>query len=57
MDCRARGFPAPGPSGGEGISDELGVRLRSTSEVRKQLGQLMNWEKAVADTEDVNAIL
>lgn len=52
-----RGFSAPGPSGGEGIGDELSVRLRSTSEVRRQLGQIMNWEKAVADTDDVNGIL
>lgn len=57
LGCRVRGFPAPGPSGGEGISDRLGMWFWSTSEVRRQLGQIMNWEEAIAGTEDGNAIL
>lgn len=31
--------------------------FQSTAEVRRQLGQIMNWEKPVADTEDVNSVL
>lgn len=53
------GSPTPGPSG-EGVGDELGVRgvwFQSTAEVRRQLGQIMNWEKPAGDTEDGSAIL
>lgn len=55
-----RGSPAPGPSGGEGGRDELGVRgmcFPSPSEVRRQLGQIMSWGMPVAEMEDVNAVL
>jgi len=52
-----RGFPARGRSGGAGVRDERGVWLLSTSEVRRQLGQIMSWEKPVAGMEDVKAIL
>lgn len=52
-----RGSPTPGPSGGEGVGDELGVWFQSTAEVRRQLGQIMNWEKPAGDAEDGSAIL